>query len=186
MKIHLKKFTASLLTLLALSTNAQPVLSESKIKITFTQMGVPVEATFHQFSAAIQYDAAKPAAASAQFTIDIRSFDLGSPEYNQEVLKPVWFDAAKYPVASFKSTQLKVVSPTQLEVTGSLTIKGKTQNVRVPVQVKNTDTTQNFDGQLKIQRTAFGIGTGEWEDTSLVADEVTIRVNIVNKVNKVN
>ncbi len=182
MNLLLRQITASLLTLSMLNANAQPAQPENKINITFTQMGVPVEASFNKFSVAVHYDAAKPAAASAQFTIDIHSFDLGSPEYNQEVLKPVWFDAAKYPVATFNSTSMKVLSPNQFEATGKLTIKGKTQEVRVPVQVKTNGTTQTFEGLLKIQRTAFAIGTGEWQDTSLVADEVSIRVHAVNKI----
>jgi polyisoprenoid-binding protein YceI len=170
--------------LLALSAQAQTLAPESKLKVTFKQMGVPVDAAFTKFSANIQYDPAQPAAASAQFTIDISSFDLGSPEYNKEVLKPVWFDAAKYPTATFTSSAMKVVSATQLEATGKLTIKGKTQEVRVPVQVKTSGTTQSFDGVVKISRTAFAIGTGEWQDTSLVADEVSIQVHAVTALKK--
>ncbi len=176
--------TAGLLALSALYVPAQTAAPESKLKVTFKQMGVPVDAAFTKFTAAIQYDPAQPAAASAQFTIDITSFDLGSPEYNKEVLKPVWFDAAKYPTATFTSTAMKVVSPTQLEATGKLTIKGKTQEVRVPVQVKTSGTTQTLDGVVKIQRTAFAIGTGEWQDTSLVADEVSIQVHAVTPLKK--
>ncbi len=157
---------------------------ESKINITFRQMGVPVEAAFTKFSATIQFDPAQPAAASAQFSIDMNSFDLGSAEYNKEVLKPVWFDAARYPTATFTSTAMKVLSPTQLEATGKLTIKGKTQEVRVPVSVKAAGDTQTFDGTLRIQRTAFAIGTGEWQDTSLVADEVVIQVHAVPRAKK--
>lgn len=155
---------------------AQPSPAKSQISITFKQMGVPVDADFKKVSASVQYDPARPSAATAQFSIDIASFDLGSPEYNKEVLKPQWFDAARYPTATFTSTGMKVLSPTQLEASGKLTIKGKTQEIRIPVTVKNLGDTTTFDTTLRIQRTAFQIGTGEWQDTSLVADEVVIRV----------
>jgi polyisoprenoid-binding protein YceI len=169
------------LTSVQAQTAAPP---ESKISITFRQMGVPVDANFTKFSANLQFDPAQPAAASAQFSIDMASFDLGSPDYNKEVLKPVWFDVARHPTATFASSGMKVISPTQLEATGKLTIKGKTQEVRVPVNVKTTGDTQTFDGTLKIQRTAFEIGTGEWKDTSLVADEVVIQVHAVTRPKK--
>lgn len=169
---------------LAAPLQAQPQTAtppESKIGITFRQMGVSVDAAFTKFNAAIQFDPAQPTAGSAQFSIDMNSFDLGSAEYNKEVLKPVWFDAAKHPTATFTSTALKVISPTQLEATGKLTIKGKTQDVRIPVAVKTSGDTHTFDGTLRIQRTAFAIGTGEWQDTSLVADEVVIQVHAVTR-----
>lgn len=155
---------------------------QSQVNVTFRQMGVPVDANFTKFSGTLQFDPAQPAAASVQFTIDIASFDLGSADYNKEVLKPQWFDAARFPTARFASTGMKVVSPTQLEVTGQLVLKGKTQEIRFPVSLKESGAQRSFEGVARIQRTAFQIGTGEWQDTSLVADEVAIKVTVVMPV----
>ena len=98
-----------LVSCLALSVaQAQPSPAKSQISITFKQMGVPVDADFKKVNASVQYDPARPSAATAQFSIDIASFDLGSPEYNKEVLKPQWFDVARYPTATFTSTATTV------------------------------------------------------------------------------
>ncbi|MES2887330.1 MAG: YceI family protein, partial [Pseudomonadota bacterium] len=86
--------TAALTSPAAAQTLGPP---QSQVSVTFRQMGVPVEANFTKFSGNLQYDPAQPAAASVQFTIDIASFDLGSADYNKEVLKPQWFDAARFP-----------------------------------------------------------------------------------------
>lgn len=159
---------------------AQPVLvPPSTINVTFKQMGVSVDAAFNKFTATLDFDPAKPAAASAQFTIEIASFDLGSPEYNKEVLKPDWFDAARYPTASFVSSSLKVISPTALEATGKLTIRGKTQEVHFPVSLKEVGKQRFYDGVVHINRTAFDVGTGEWKATDIVADDVAIKVHAV-------
>lgn len=174
----------SLAGAVSLSVLAQPAATEGTVSITFRQMGVPVDANFKKINATIQYDPAQPTAATAQFSIDIASFDLGSLEYNKEVLKTQWFDAARYPTATFTTSGMKVISPTQLEAFGKLTIKGKTQDIRFPVMVKHTGDTQVFDASLRIQRTAFQIGTGEWQDTSLVADEVVIRVRATTRGKK--
>jgi polyisoprenoid-binding protein YceI len=157
---------------------------DSKVNVTFRQMGVPVDASFTKFNGTLQFDPAQPAAASVQFTIDIASFDLGSADYNKEVLKPQWFDAAKFPTARFASSAMKVLSPTQLEVTGQLTLKGKTQEIRFPVTLKESGAQRSFEGVVRIQRTAFQIGTGEWQDTSLVADEVAIKVTVLAPLKK--
>jgi polyisoprenoid-binding protein YceI len=49
----------------------------------------------------------------------------------------------------------------------------------LPVTVAQQGATQTFDGALPIKRSQFDIGTGEWKDTSVVADEVMIRFHIV-------
>ncbi|EHP39019.1 hypothetical protein OR16_34173 [Cupriavidus basilensis OR16] len=64
-------------------------------------------------------------------------------------------------------------------VTGELTIKGKTQALTVPVTVTQSGATQAFDGVLPIKRSLFNVGTGEWKDTSVVADDVQITFHLV-------
>ena len=44
----------------------------------------------------------------------------------------------KYPTLTFKSVAVEPVSPTQLRVTGDLTLKGVTQRITVPVELLGT------------------------------------------------
>jgi polyisoprenoid-binding protein YceI len=53
-------------------------------------------------------------------------------------------------------------------------------DVVVPVTFKQQGKTQIFDGVLPVKRLQFGIGQGDWKDTSVVADEVQIKFHIVN------
>ncbi|MES2935970.1 MAG: YceI family protein [Pseudomonadota bacterium] len=153
--------------------------AKSSVGVTFKQMNVPVEAKFKKFSAKIDYDPSKPDRASANVDIDITSFDLGDTQYNQEVLKKEWFNAAQFPKASFVSSAMKVLAADKLQVNGKLTIKGKTTDVSFPLTVKKDGVNQVFDGALPIKRLAYRIGEGDWEDTSMVADEVTIKFHVV-------
>jgi polyisoprenoid-binding protein YceI len=142
-------------------------------------MNVPVDGTFKKFTAQLSFDPAKPAAGSAKLTIDTASYDLGDESYNQQVRGKEWFDAAQYPNATFVSSAIAPAAGNQFKVSGTLTIKGKSENVTVPVTVTQQGTTQSFDGALPIKRSQFDIGTGEWKDTSVVADEVVIKFHIV-------
>jgi polyisoprenoid-binding protein YceI len=142
-------------------------------------MNVPIDAKFKQFSATIDYDAAKPDAAKASVDINIASFDLGDPEYNKEVTKKEWFNAAQFPKASFVSSTIKSAGAGKLTVTGKLTIKGKTTDVSFPLSVKAEGGKQIFEGALPIKRLAYNIGEGEWKDTSMVADEVIIKFHVI-------
>lgn len=152
--------------------------AKSHITIVFKQMNVPVDANFKKFNAQITYDSAHPKAAKAGATIDINSFDLGDPDYNKEVMKKEWFNAAQFPQATFVSTAIKPLGADKIDVAGKLTIKGKTANVHFPLTVKKQGNGHVFEGNLPIKRLTFNIGEGDWKDTGMVADEVVIKFHI--------
>ena len=159
----------------ALKTDA----AKSNVTITFKQLNVPVDAKFKKFNAQIIYDAAKPDTSKANVDIDVTSFDRGDADYNKEVRKKDWFNAAQFPKASFVSSQIKAGAAGKLDVTGKLTIKGKTTDISFPLTVKKDGSNQVFEGVLPIKRLTYNIGEGEWKDTSMVADEVAIKFRVV-------
>lgn len=153
--------------------------AKSSVAAVSKQMGVPVEGKFKKFNAQIDFNAAKPEASKATIDIDVASFDLGSAEFNSEVMKKEWFNAAQYPKAAFVSSGIKPAAGGKYDVAGKLTIKGKTADVVFPLTVKKEGAGQVFEGSLPIKRLAFNIGEGEWKDTSMVADEVIIKFRVV-------
>ncbi len=163
---------------------AQVDAAKSSIIATSKQMNVPVDGKFTKFTAQVSFDPAKPAAGSAQFSVDVSSYDLGDKEYNDQVAGKDWFDAKTYPQATFVSSAIAPAGGNKYNVTGKLTIKGKSQTVVVPVTVAQQGANQVFDGSLPIKRSAFDIGTGEWKDTSVVADDVVIKFHIVAAAKK--
>ena len=173
----------TLFTTAAPSAWAQPkpaVLQAAGSEIAFTtrQMGVPVEGKFGKFSAQVALDPKKPETGSVAFTIDTGSARFGSAELDAEVPKAAWLNVAKFPQATFQSTAIKATGPGRFEVTGRLSIKGATQNVVVPVQVAQAGGNSTATGAFTIKRLAFKVGDGDWNDTSLLADEVQVRFKL--------
>jgi polyisoprenoid-binding protein YceI len=179
--VSLAALGAALAATAAFSANglAAPMAANNSVSAVFKQMNVPVTGNFKHFSADVHFDPSHVAASNAKLDVDVASFDLGSPEYNHEVAGDAWFDAAHFPHATFVSTQITAGANGAYSVAGKLTIKGKTTDVVVPVQYHNDGTNQVFDGALPIKRLAYGIGSGEWKDTSIVADDVQIKFHIV-------
>jgi polyisoprenoid-binding protein YceI len=153
--------------------------AKSTVTITFKQLNVPVEAKFKKFNAQIDFDAAHPETAKAAVDMDIASFDLGDPEYNQEVMKKDWFNTAQFPKANFTAGTIKSNGPGKFNVIGKLSIKGKTSDVSFPLTVKKDGAAEVFDGVLPIKRLTYNIGEGDWKDTDTVADEVLIKFHVV-------
>jgi polyisoprenoid-binding protein YceI len=165
----------------AFATAAQAGVDSAKSSVTatFKQMNVPVDGKFGKMSGTIAFDPANLGAAKAQLDVDVASFDLGSAEYNDQVAGKDWFDAKEFPRASFVSSSIKAGANGSYAATGTLTIRGKSANVVIPVQYKKDGASQVFDGVLPIKRLQYGIGQGEWSDTSLVADDVQLKFHIV-------
>ncbi len=177
---RLRRIAAPLLLSVATAVIAQPVqLAGSTVSATFTQMGVAVEVPFRQFSGTIDYDPAAPERASAELLVEVGSFDFGDPQYNAEVKKPEWFDAARYPQARFVSDSARATGAGKLQIDGTLTVKGHSETVRVEVAVTPEGSGHVFSGELPIKRLAYRIGEGEWADTDMVADEVRIRFRLL-------
>jgi polyisoprenoid-binding protein YceI len=153
--------------------------SRSTVIATTKQMNVPVDGKFRKFSAQLSFDPATPAAGSATVSIDTASYDLGADDYNKQAQGKEWFDSATYPAATFVSSAIAPAGGNQYRITGKLTIKGKSQTVVVPVTIAGQGAAQTFDGSLPIKRSQFDVGTGEWKDTSVVADEVLIKFHLV-------
>ena len=166
-----------LLPAIVLAASGDIDAGKSTIIATFKQEGVAVDNPFKKFSGRIVYDANKVAASSAMIEVETASFDMGGEEYNAEVRKKAWFDSASYPKAVFQSTSIKAEGANKFTATGTLSIKGKSVNLSVPVSVQSASGVNAFDGTIIISRAAFGIGDKAWND--VVDDKVTVRFHLV-------
>jgi polyisoprenoid-binding protein YceI len=174
-------FLAALLAVAAAASaavlKADP--AKSSVSAVFKQMNVPIESKFKKHNIVIDYNAAAPDTSKASVEIETASLDLGDADMNKEVAKKDWFNSAQFPKATFVSSAIKSAGPGKLNVSGKLTIKGKAADVSFPITVKAEGGKQVFEGALPIKRLAFNVGEGEWKDTGMVADEVTIKFHVV-------
>lgn len=173
--------------LFALALQAGPALAQSPAKLVpaqsevafvTKQMGVPVDGRFNKFDAQISLDPKKPEAGSVVFSIDTASATLEVAESDAEMPKDIWFNVAKFPKATFKSTAIKGLGNGKFEVAGKLDIKGSTRDVVVPVQITQSGANSTATGSFVIKRLDFKIGEAEWTDTTVVANEVTVKFKL--------
>ena len=160
---------------LSAAAEQQLVLGKSEIKFSGKQIGVAQDGKFAKFSAKANLDPKKPEASRAEITIELASIDLGSAEANGEVIRPAWFDTAKFPQAKFVSSSVKSAAGGKFEMRGKLTIKGTTKDVVVPFTMKEAAGLTTAEGAIDIKRLDFKVGDGVWADLETVANEVQIR-----------
>ena len=181
---HLFKTTAvaAALGVAAISNQALAdqalVPAQSAVNFEAKQMGVPLKGHFKKFDAKIAFDAAKPEASKIHFSIDTGSATMGAKETDAELPKADWFNVAKFPQATFDSSAVKALGGGKFQVDGTLTVKGNAQKVSLPVTLTQSGATTTATGTLPLTRLTFKIGDGDWKDTSMVADEVTVQFKL--------
>ena len=186
LKIRAKHFAplAGLAALL-LAAGAQATefnqLQPDKSAVTFAykQMNVPMDGRFNRFSGRIRFDPAKPAAAQAEIAIELASIDTGSAEGNDEVAGKLWFNTKQFPVARFVSTSIKPLGNNRFEVSGNMSIKGRTHVATTPATFRQAGPQGVFEGSFVLKRADYGIGEGMWADFGTVANEVQIKFRLV-------
>ena len=105
--------------------------------------------------------------------------DTNLAELVKKLVGADWFDAAKFPSATFVSTKVEKTSATKGKVTGDLTIHGVTKPVVLDVTFNGAG--QNpiaavpqlgFSATTKIKRSDFGVA----QYIPMVGDEVTLTI----------
>lgn len=182
MKAVTTLFAAGLLVAAAPATADDIDYADSRIGFTFRQMNVPVEGGFRTFRAEMRFDDKRPEASRAVIEVDLTSIDTGAPDGDAEAQRKPWFDTATSPSARFVSSGVRRLGPDRYEITGQMTIKGRTRDLTVPVEVTRTGDRRRFTGSFVLKRLDYAIGEGVWADVDTVANEVQVRFRIVQRV----
>lgn len=121
-------------------------------------------------------DEANPAASSVEVSFAIDGLNTGVAALDEHLKKPDFFDAAKFPTATFKSTKVEVSGKDAAKVTGDLTIHGVTKPVTLDVKLNKIGAnmkgvkTAGFSATGQIKRSDFGIGAY----VPAVSDEISL------------
>lgn len=150
------------------------IADRSFVRFALTQMGISVEGRFRKFDAVVAFDPAKPEAAKGDFSVDLASIDLGTPETETEAKRKPWLDVEGFPQAKFASASVKPLGGNRFEARGPLTIKGTTHDIVAPFTVTEAGGVRLVDGQFTLKRLQYKVGDGEWADTETVADDITV------------
>ena len=146
-----------------------------------------VHGSFRGLSGSIQFDPADVAKSGVEATIDVSSVDTGVAPRDNDLRSPKFFDVAKFPTMTFKSTSVRKDGD-HYNVTGDLTLHGVTKSVVLKLEEPGK-TEQGMDGKsvhrgfsatTTINRKDFGLtwnGTLKSGDTVL-GDDVKIELDI--------
>lgn len=145
-----------------------------------------VEGRFKDFVGTIRYDESDVTKSSVEFTAKIESIDTGVEARDKHLRTADFFDAAKYPEMTFKSTRVERKGKDGYVLHGDLTLKGVTKPVALPFTITGAikDPWGNMrfgiNAQTKINRRDYGITWGKAMESGGfdVGNEVTIGLQL--------
>lgn len=161
--------------------------SHSSVNFTITHMVVSeVAGSFKDFSGDVKADKADFSDLSADFTIQIGSISTDNAQRDGHLKSPDFFDAAKFPTATFKSTKVTKVSDKKYTLEGDFTMRGVTKKVKWDVKYNGTvkdpygNTRAGFKAVTTINRKDYGVSWNKVLDAGglTLSEEVEITVNL--------
>ncbi|PBJ83934.1 polyisoprenoid-binding protein [Lysobacteraceae bacterium NML93-0399] len=136
-------------------------------------------AHFGQVDGAIVYDAENVGASSVEVTLPLSGLNSHVAAFDEHLRSADFFEADKYPNATFKSTSVEAAGTNKLKVTGDLTIKDITRPVVLDVTINKFGeqpmakrAAAGFDAVAQLKRSDFGLGMA----APNVSDEVELRI----------
>jgi polyisoprenoid-binding protein YceI len=146
-----------------------------------------VHGTFRGVSGTIKYDPSDVVKSGVEASIDVASVDTGVAQRDTHLKSPDFFDVAKFPTMTFKSTSVTKAGD-HYDVTGDLTLHGVTKKVVLKLDEPGKEETgmdgksvhRGFTATTTVNRKDFGL---TWNGTlksgdSVLGDDVKIELDV--------
>ena len=145
-----------------------------------------VNGHFNDFKTDINFDPADLAGSSFNFEIKTDSIDTNIGKRDKHLQSADFFDAGKFPLMKFTSTQISDAGNGMYNVAGKLSGKGKDYDLTLPLKLegvkehpaKKGTEVAGFNGTITFDRLAHEVGTGKFYEMGVVGKEVDVFVSI--------
>jgi polyisoprenoid-binding protein YceI len=133
---------------------------------------------FPGFATTLSFDPANLATAKLDVAIPLAGAKTGNDDRDTTLRSADFFDVAKFAQARYTATKFRRLGDGRYAADGVLELRG----VRKPVTLSFAWTPGKapvLAGKATVRRLDFGVGGGDWADTSVLPDEVAISTRVV-------
>lgn len=144
-----------------------------------------VKGQFSQVQGTVEYDEKAPAKTTVEAILPASTVDTRQEKRDAHLKSPDFFDVAKYPNLTFKSTSVKAAGKGHFKVAGDLTIHGVTKPVVLDTEVTAPakdpwgNVRRGLHATTKINREDYGLKWNKALEAGgvLVGNEVGITID---------
>ena len=159
--------TLAVTTFASAALPSQWQLDDSHTRVGFSVNHLGFSTTMGRFNdvqGMVNYDIKDPSKTKLSFTIATDSIDTNWDARDKHLKTDEFFNVAKYPTMTFKSTKVSFINPQQAKVTGDFTMLGQTKPLTLDVtlnKIANSPLTKEpvigFRATGNIDRAAYGM-----------------------------
>lgn len=143
-----------------------------KVEFKIKNMGLTVDGTMNIRDLFFKQPTADPSTWTLSGSASPATIETGIGIRDKHLKKSDYFDIEKHPLIQMQSTGIKPKSKNNYEGTFTLTVKGISKTVSIPLSIVNNGNLNQVEGEFTINRLQFGLG----EKSSILADYVKIKV----------
>ena len=160
--------------------------SHSSVRFSVNHIFTPTTGKFNEFDGKIKFDPENLAGSEIAITVKVASVDTDNEKRDGHLQSADFFDAAKFPEMTFKSSKIVKKEGNLYDITGKMTIRDVTKEVTIPVTLlgiqdhpmRKGKRMAGFKTDFSINRNDYGVGAGSWTATAVVGEEVSVSVII--------
>jgi polyisoprenoid-binding protein YceI len=156
--------------------------AKSTLSFIFGQAGTDEKGQFRTFPCKLLFDPAALEQSGFDVTIDMKSVDTGDKERDEILLSKDMFDVKQWPQAHFKTLKIEKRGDNEYLAQAELTIRDQTRPLPFPFRVVITEEQGkqvfHLQSEVSTNRLDYGVGQGEWKETTWIANEVKVVVDI--------
>jgi polyisoprenoid-binding protein YceI len=158
--------------------------SATKIAFTTSFEGEAINGGFSGYTAQISFDPAQLPKSHVKVTIDLASVASGDSDRDKTLLSDSFFNVAVTPKAIFEAKSFTKKDATHFVAHGKLTLHGVTKPLELPFTLTIKDGVATMSGSATIDRTAFGVGSGDYAATDNLPAAVKVDITLKAKADK--
>lgn len=150
----------------------------STLGFTTTWGGQAIEGRFDRWTADIRFSPDALDKSKVSVSIDLASAVSGDSQRDESLRGGDWFDTANHAKATFTASKFEKTGTDRYIAHGQLTLRGVSRPARLPFRLQIEGDKARVSGVTSLDRTAFGVGQGEWTKTDQIPADVKVSVNL--------
>ena len=158
--------------------SAWKVNQGSTLGFTTTWGGQAIEGRFDRWTADIRFSPEALDKSKVSVSINLASAVTGDGQRDESLRGGDWFDTANPAKATFTASKFEKAGTDRYIALGQLTLRGVSRPARLPFRLQIEGDKARVSGVTSLDRTAFGVGQGEWTKTDQIPADVKVNVNL--------
>jgi polyisoprenoid-binding protein YceI len=158
--------------------------SHSAVNFRIRHFFTPVPGVFERWGGTIKFDPQNLEGSSIDINVEVASVNTKNERRDGHLRTADFFESDTFPNMTFVSHSIRQTGENTFVATGDLTIKSTTKTIELPFELlgamphpsRENTTVAGFKSELSIMRNDYGVGTGDYIQTAVIGNEVSIEI----------